>query len=149
MVRNEHSVVINRPIDEVFAYVDDPDTAPQWQGSVLESRQTSEGPVGVGTTGEVVVQFLGRRFESTWEVTEHQPNEKSVLRSTSGPVPFKQFATLESVEGGTKIDFVFEAEPGGFFKLAEPLLAPIGQRQIETDAATLKALLEAQAEGSA
>ena len=37
----------------------------------------------------------------------------------------------------------YNAEVGGFFKLAEPLVARVVRRQMETDMATLKDLLEA------
>jgi len=40
---------------------------------------------------------------------------------------------------------VFEMETGGFFRLAEPLVARMIRRQSETDFAALKDLLEAQA----
>ena len=42
-----------------------------------------------------------------------------------------------------------EYEAGGFFKLAEPIIARIIQRQGEADLANLKDLVEAQGEGSA
>lgn len=149
MVKVEGTVVINRPIEEVFAFLANPDNASQWQGSVLESKQTSEGPVGVGTTGQAASQFLGRRIESTWEVTEYELNRKATLKTTSGPVPYEQSATLESVDEGTKVTLVAEYEVGGFFKLAEPIVARMAQRQAEGDFANLKDLVEAQAEGSA
>ena len=36
-----------------------------------------------------------------------------------------------------------EAQPGGFFKLAEPLVKTMAKRSIETDNANLKDLMEA------
>ena len=149
MVKLEGSVVINRPIEEVFAFLTNPENSSQWQGSVLESKQTSEGPRGVGTTGQVVSQFLGRRIESTWEVTEYELNRKTTSKSTSGPVPYELSATLETVDEGTRVTLVGEYEIGGFFKLAEPLVARMGQRQADADFANLKDLVEAQAEGGA
>ena len=149
MVKVEGTVVINRPIEEVFAFLANPDKSSQWQGMVLEAKQTSEGPVGVGTTGQSSSQFLGRRIESTWEVTEYELNRKTAFKSTSGPVPYEQSATLETVDEGTKVTLVAEYEVGGFFKLAEPIVARMGQRQAEADFANLKDLLEAQGEGIA
>jgi uncharacterized protein YndB with AHSA1/START domain len=84
MFKVEGTVVINRPIEEVFKFLTTPGSSAQWQGMVLESKQTSEGPVGVGTTGQSASQFLGRRMESTWEVTEHELNRKTAYKSTSG-----------------------------------------------------------------
>jgi len=149
MVKVEGTVVINRPIEDVFAFLSNPDKSSLWQGMVLEVKQTSDGPVGVGTTGQVVSQFLGRRMESTYEVTEYELNRKATLKTTSGPIPYMNSATLESVDEGTKVTLVAEYEVGGYFKLAEPILARMAQRQAETDYANLKDLMEAQAEGSA
>ncbi len=49
-IRQEHNVVIERPIEEVFAFVTDPNNDPLWQSTSLETEQTSEGPVDVATT---------------------------------------------------------------------------------------------------
>ncbi|NIS83505.1 MAG: hypothetical protein GTO14_25655 [Anaerolineales bacterium] len=149
MVKVEGSVVINRPVEEVFAFLTNPENASVWQGTVLESKQTSDGPVGVGTTGHGVSQFLGRRIESDWEVTEYEPYTKASLKSTSGPVPYEQSATLESIGEGTKVTLVARYEVGGFFKLAEPIVARLSQRQSEADFANLKDLVEAMGEGVA
>ena len=45
--------------------------------------------------------------------------------------------------GSTRFTQNFEAEVGGFFRLAEPLVGRAIRRQIEADMATLKDLLEA------
>lgn len=148
MVKVEGTVVINRPIEEVFAFLTNADKSSLWQGMVLEAKQTSQGPVGMGTTGQVVSQFLGRRMESTWEITEYELNRKANLKTTSGPIPYMNSATLESADEGTKVTLVAEYEVGGYFKLAEPILARMAQRQADTDYANLKDLVEAQAEAS-
>lgn len=148
MIKAETSVVINRPVEKVFEFVNASENAPQWRSGVLESWQTSEGPIGVGTTLTEVIRFLGRRIESTFEVMEYEPNRKISAKTTSGPISFEVSRTFESVEGGTRLTVTIEGETGGFFKLAEPLVARMTNRQIETDHANLKDLLEAQAEGS-
>jgi uncharacterized membrane protein len=144
MTRLETSVVINQPIEEVFAFVADFEKSPQWMSELMEAKQTSEGPAGVGTTLSGVANPLGRRAESTQEVTEYEPNSKFAIKSTSGPVESKDEYTFESVNGGTKVTRVVEAEMGGFFKLAEPLVVRMMRRQFETNFAHLKDLMEAQ-----
>jgi len=49
MATIEASVVINQPIDKVFAYVTDSGSWPQWEDGLLKVEQTSKGPMGVGT----------------------------------------------------------------------------------------------------
>jgi uncharacterized membrane protein len=145
MTKVEMSVVINQPIEEVFAFVADYENSPQWMAELVEAKQTSEGPIGVGTTIRAVANPLGRRAESTQEVTEYESNSKVAIKSTSGPVASKDAYTFESVAGGTKVTRVVEAEMAGFFKLAEPLVVRMMRRQFETNFAILKDLLEAQA----
>jgi uncharacterized protein YndB with AHSA1/START domain len=146
MTKLEQSVVINRPTEKVFAFVTDIEKLPQWMSELVEAKQTSEGSVDVGTTMSAVASPLGRRAESTQEVTEYEPNRKFTFKSTSGPVESKDEYTFESVEGGTKVTRVAEAEMGGFFRLAEPIAARMMRRQFETNFANLKDLLETQAE---
>jgi hypothetical protein len=53
--------------------------------------------------------------------------------------------TFESVAGGTRVDLILEGEPGGFFKLAEPVLVNLAKRQFDAALANLKDLMEAHA----
>ena len=145
MKRIETSIVINRPIEEVFAYVTNPDNDTQWQSGLLESELVGEGPLGVGAKTREVRKFMGRRLESIAEVTEYEPNAKIAFKSTSGPVQYEASYTFEPVEGGTKFTMVGEAETGGFFKLAEGLVVRQFEKETQTALAALKDTLEGQA----
>ncbi len=145
MIHVEHSVVINRPIEEVFSFVSDIEKMPQWAAEVVEAKQISEGAMGMGTTVKIAVKVLGRRAENTHKVTAYEPNSKFAFKTTSGPIQSEVTESVESVEDGTKFTIVAEAETGGFFKLAEPIVARTTQREWETNVATLKDLLEARA----
>ncbi len=144
-MRLEASAMIDRPVEEVFAFSTDIGNLALWAGPVTEATQTSEGSPGVGTTSTRVTQLLGRRFESDYEITEYQPNIRYAAKTTSGPVPIVETLSFEGSDGGTKVTIAGELETTGFFKLAEPILARITKRQVENDVATLKDLLEAQA----
>jgi uncharacterized protein YndB with AHSA1/START domain len=146
MVRVEKSVVINRPIEEVFTYVANPMNSEQWAGPVTEAKQTSEGPVGVGTTSTRVTDFLGRKSENEYVVTEYEPYRKFAEKTISGPLQTTESITFENVEGGTKVTVAGEVEASGFIKLAEPVFARMAKRQLETDTSNLKDLMEAQGE---
>jgi uncharacterized membrane protein len=145
MIKVENSIVINRPVDEVFEFVSNIENNPLWQGATLEAKKTSEGALRVGSTSATVTKFLGRRIEASGEITEYEPNQKLSSKITSGPIPAKSSASFErAAEGQTKFSIVFEADATGFFKLAEPLVRRAAQRQIDNDHATLKDILEAQ-----
>jgi uncharacterized protein YndB with AHSA1/START domain len=145
MIKIEHSIVINRPVEEVFEYIANPEKTPLWAGVVRETKLTSEGPYGVGSTYNNVVELLGRRIESNYEVTEYEPNSKSSTKTTSGPMPMEISTTFKAVEGGTEVTNSAKLDAAGLFKLAEPVFARMADRQVETDFANLKDLLEARA----
>ncbi|MFQ5923264.1 MAG: hypothetical protein ACE5M4_10510, partial [Anaerolineales bacterium] len=97
----------------------------------------------MGTKVSNTFQLLGKRIESTFEVTEHEPNRRVRYKALSGPIPFDALTTFEGVEGGTRVNIEVEADVGGVFKLAEPIVARTSQRQWENSFATLKDILEA------
>jgi len=139
------STVINRPVEEVFAVASNPEHYPKWISSSNDVKITSEGPIGVGATYRTVVRFLGQRIEGESEFTEYEPPRRFASKSKSGPFPVENRVTFERVDGGTRITFTTVAEPGGFFKLAEPLLVSMLKRQFEADFANLKDLMETHA----
>jgi uncharacterized protein YndB with AHSA1/START domain len=143
---NEFEIVtvINRPVDQVFAFLVDPTKTSDWTPGVTEARQTSDGPVGVGTTVLFIGKFLGRGFESLSEVTNYVPNEKFTSKTTSGPIHLEVDSTLQPVDGGTRLATVYRGESRGFFKLAEPVIVRLAKKHFETAAENLKALLEAE-----
>jgi carbon monoxide dehydrogenase subunit G len=146
MARTEHTVVVERPPDEVFAFLTDLASVPEWQSGAVEVRQLERDvAMGVGTTYVEVLKFLGRQFEATIEVTEYEPGRRFSIKTLSGPIPFQVQHTLEpSNGGGTQLRVTLEGEPGGLFKLAEPLVMRNAQRQVANDFGTLKRLVEAR-----
>jgi len=142
MIKIELSIVVNRPVAEVFAFVIDPANNKKWQEGLVESRLTSPGPVGVGTQITDVRKFLGRDMDSKLEVTAFEPNKTFSEKVVSGPLKFEITQSFESAGDGTKISLVAQGEPGGFFKLAEGMVQKQLQSQLEGDAQRLKKALE-------
>jgi len=144
MARVEATIVVNRSLEDVCAYMDDPAKDPEWQSYSIETEKTSEGPLGVGTTHRGVAKFLNRSLEWTSVVTGYVLNERRSDEVKLGPLEFTQTVTLEPVEGGTKLTFVMEGEPRGFFRLADPIVIRMLQRDVEGNLARLKDILEAE-----
>jgi uncharacterized protein YndB with AHSA1/START domain len=145
MITVDLDETIARPVDVVFTFITTPTNASQWQPAVIEQRQTSPGPLGVGSTGSNIRQVMGQRLETTWEVTAYTPNAVFSVKSTSGPVTYELTYTLQPAGGGTHLHLHFVGEPKGFFRVAEPLLATTIKKDFEEDHARLKALLESKA----
>lgn len=142
MVHGERSVVIDAPVELVFAVVSDPRLNPAWSNMFLTTELTSPAPMGVGTTFRSTVRILGRRFEADGVITEYDLNRRACVRTTTGPVPTRGCRIVEPVSAGTRLTQTFEVEIGGFFGIADPLVVRAGLRQLEADLETLKVLIE-------
>lgn len=146
-IRVEQSVVINLPVEEIFAYVADFENLVEWSGIVIAVRKTSPGGTKVGATLRNTMRFLGRWMESTYEVVECEPGHRITLKSTSGAAPCLFCYLFEPVEGGGRTRVSQEAvvrlnPKGGFLGLAEPVVTGAVSRQVENDLLTLRDLLE-------
>ena len=142
MINVEVSSIINRPLEDVFAFFTEPTNNPKWEEGLIECRKVSPGPMGVGTQVLEVRKFMGRQMESTLDVTAYETNKKYAVKVASGPIPFELSAMFEAVGDGTKVSVSGHGEPGGFFKLAEGLVKKQLQSQIEGDMGRLKKVLE-------
>ena len=101
--------------------------------------------MGIGTTYREAAQFLGRRKESTIEITEYEPSSKLAVKVTGTPIGSVQATyTFTAVEGGTRLDTSGQAELDGFFKLIQPIVGAMARKQMDSDNANLKRLLEAR-----
>lgn len=142
MINVQVSIIIHRPLEEVFAFLSNLENNLNWRTGMIEARKISEGPIGVGTTYRMINNFFGRRLEGKAVVTEYELNKKYATMNKSG-VPIETKRTFEPVEGGTQVTFSVKADMGGFVKLVEPLLANIGKRRLTADAITVKKIIEA------
>ena len=140
MTRMEHSVVIDRPPTEVFAYLTDVGKLPEWQSSANEV--TVEGEMGLGARIREVRTLMGRRAESTLEVVEYEPDRRFSLRVVSGPLPFEVRHTLTPENGRTRLDWVGEADTSRFPRIAVRMISRTVEGQFKADLERLKRLLE-------
>ena len=144
-MRVEESIEIRRPLNEVFDYVANPENLPEWSSLAIEVKDAPE-PLNEGDTFTTVGKFLGRRFETPFERASYEPNRRYTDRAARGPIPDQEWTyTFEEVsEEATRLTRAAEGEPGGFFKLADPLIERALKRQVRADLETLKDLLEAR-----
>jgi uncharacterized protein YndB with AHSA1/START domain len=147
MITVEKSIVIDRPVEDVFAFVSDHTNAPSWQRGLLEVRRTSDGPIGVGTRHTVVRMFMGRRLEASNEFTHYEPNQLVAFDFASNWLPGHGSYVVEP-EGTdcAKVIARVELRPSGLFRVAEPLMAAVLSRDVAANLGDLKGLLEAKVE---
>lgn len=139
------AVVISRPIDDAFAFVADARNRPLWDESVDSEELTSPEPIGVGTTVRTRLTSMGRQYEYTWEIVEHEPPSRQTIESTSGPFPTTLAYRLSDQEGGgTRVEFSVTGRPSGLLRLLQPLLARNTQKNLDENFPRLKRVLEAE-----
>lgn len=118
MIEFENQVVVERPIEQVFAFVSDFRNVPKWNYFVQTVDQTSAGEPGVGTTYHQVRRTDQQRFR----ITDYRPPEAVTVKTEPGSRPaFEMRFTFESVDGGTRITDALQLElgiPGLLEKLA-------------------------------
>ncbi len=144
MINTEETIVIDRPVEEVFAYVADQTNAPGWQAGLLEVKRLTDGPIGVGTKHTIVRTFMGRRMEASNEYFAYEVGKQISFRSTSGPASFEATYRFESSAGRTRLTSRIEMDAKGFVRLAEPLIARSLRREVRSNLVTLKNLLESR-----
>jgi uncharacterized protein YndB with AHSA1/START domain len=129
----ELSIVISRPIEEVFGALTNLENDIKWRSEWVETRKTSERDLGVGATFCFTGEFLGRRVPTKYEVIEYEPKQGAAWKTVSGPLPLTFRRTFERVEGGTRVTIRYNAEARGLFMLVMSLLAGTVKRQHEGD----------------
>jgi len=142
MAKITRDILINAPVEEVFAYASDPTNQPEYWPSMIETRDVEELPQG-GKKYRWVYKMAGIRLEGSTETTEFVKNERIVTKS----------------KGGVESTFIYEYKPEGegtrvsveleykvpvpvLGKLAEAFVLKINERETETVLGNLKDRLE-------
>jgi uncharacterized protein YndB with AHSA1/START domain len=139
------SILVARPVADVFAYVSDYRNDPRWRRGVDAMQQRPDGPVVAGTTTEEHLRALGRRLVVHARVVESVPGRRLEFTSTLAPLKSSGFREVTPEGGGARLTYGLTVELSGIYRLlAGPLSRNYGRR-IEEDLARLAALLEAGA----
>jgi ligand-binding SRPBCC domain-containing protein len=143
MAKIEESVKINSPVEKVFAFTTDAGSWKKWQSIILEAEQTSQGPVGVGTTFRGTTKLMGRTMEWTAKATEFESPRKFGKEITSGSVFIEQHNTYNPTKEGMTFTLVYNMKVGGLTKLLSPMLAHSMRNELKKSLGNLKQILEA------
>ncbi|HZC05460.1 MAG TPA: SRPBCC family protein [Ktedonobacterales bacterium] len=137
------SIVIDAPVAEVFAYVVDPEHAPEYYTDVNEVTNLRRLP-----TGGYACRFMP--LDLTVETTEFVPNERLVARGTAcGPMDevtltttFERFAGDHGEQARVTCHEEHRFRGGFFGRLGEKPAAQYFDRAAEMTLTALKARIE-------
>lgn len=143
--RFDATTIIDRPIDEVFAYLADGTHDPEFSPRVQEISKTPPGPTAVGTRFASTVKDAGMKSKRDFEITELQaPTTIRWTERSSNAVFVPSGGYDLAPEGaGTRMTIFNELEGKGFGKLILGFAHKAAARDAPAFAARIKAAVEA------
>lgn len=132
---------VERPVEDVFDFVVQPENLPRYSSMVVAARRTSPGPIRLGSTATLGCRVLGHRFEMTGRVTEFEPCRRFATETMAGPFQLEARLAFEPDARGTLIASVFRGESRGVLRLADPVVLAVARAQFRAFAARLKTVL--------
>jgi uncharacterized protein YndB with AHSA1/START domain len=139
------TVVIDRPIEEVFAFLADGENDPKFSPRVLEIRKATEGPPGVGTVYASTVKDAGVKTRREFRLTEFEPPTKIRWSetSTNAVTAPEGGYDLQPAGEGTELTVYNVLEGHGFGKLIAGFALRSARKGADDFARSIKAAVEA------
>jgi uncharacterized protein YndB with AHSA1/START domain len=127
MATFQNTVTIRRPIEDVFAFLADFENIPTWNYAIEQTRKTSPGPIGVGTTYRQI-RTIPSRSEEGFEVTGFEPTRRLEIRGDIGPFAATVSYLLAPMGGTTQLTNAVDLAPSS---RALRLLAPLAASRVK------------------
>lgn len=128
MTRIESSILVQKSIEEVFAFLSKRESHLNFIPRMTELRQTSPGDFGrVGATAEGMLNYFGIRIPVKYEIIENVPNQRIAMKGAMPYVDFRDGYALRERDHGTEITFWLELSPSGWAKILAPFAGLIGK----------------------
>jgi len=143
-MRIVEQVRIDRPADDVWAVIADLDSHLAWRPALVEFRQVSEGPLGVGTRIREVLRWRGRELVLDDVVTAFDPPRHFGIRGGWKAADFELDLTLEPThDGATLVTFDWPLHPKSLLlRIASPFLKVPMRRATQEEAELLRSHVE-------
>jgi uncharacterized membrane protein len=134
MVHAEHTVTIDRPAVDVFAYLADATNDRYWRAGIISIERTSETAAHGATYKQVIRGPGGAHIAGDFTITEYQPDQVLGFEVTVGPVrPTGRFALVALGPARTVVTFTMDVTPTGGMRLMSKMIA----RELDAEVAHL------------
>jgi hypothetical protein len=141
MIRHQVNLQINRPVEEVFAFLTNAANHAKWDALSVEMEPQEPGDWHQGLKFREVRKLGGRDTEVYSQLAVFDLNRRMELQSLTGPY-FHGTWIFEPKANGTQLLYTAEMKMGGVMRLLEPLIAGGFRKQLEENFANLKRVLE-------
>ncbi len=140
----QETVVIKKPVEEVFAFMADAENDAKWRTNVVEIEQTSPGEKGVGTEYRQVIKGpMGKSMDADLRYTEFVPNQRVAFETISGSVrPDAVIDFTGLADGSTQVSMTMSWEPKGGAKLGAPMISKMIETSLRDSYANLVHMME-------
>ncbi|MFF2298782.1 SRPBCC family protein [Arthrobacter sp. NPDC058127] len=144
MAHAENEVSINRPANDVYAFLADGLNNKLWRPGVKTVALASGE---AGNKGAVYSQTMagpgGRTIAGDYEITAAEPGKRLDFQVIAGPARPTGSFTLNDNDGGTTVRFTLDLQPKGFMKLMGSMITKTMESEVG-HLGQLKSVLEAQ-----
>ncbi len=143
--RFDVTTVIDRPIDEVFAFLADGTNDPKFSPRVLEIAKTTDEPPGVGTVYASTVKDAGVKTKREFKITSFDaPTRIRWTELSKNMITVPEGGYDLAPEGsGTRVTLHNLFEAHGFGKLIMPLALRGARKGADDFGRAIKAAVEA------
>jgi hypothetical protein len=142
-VRITERVVVDRAPEDVWRVLADLSTHLEWRPALVEFRQISEGPLGVGSRIREVLRWRGRELVLDDVVTAFERARRFGISGGWKSAEFDLDLLLEPEGERTVVTFDWPFRPKSLLmRIASPLLRVPMQRATAEEARLLKAYVE-------
>ncbi len=129
MPRLQETVIVDRPIDEAFAYTAQFDNIRDWDPGALKATARSEGPVGVGSAFDLDFKMGARVVPLVYTMLEYDEPNRFVIEGKGGPLVAIDTIEFEDVGNGqTKVTYTADLKLSGLLGLAAPFMGGVLER---------------------
>jgi carbon monoxide dehydrogenase subunit G len=122
VIKVERTFEVDRPVSTVVDYLKDFAHATEWDPGTKSCEQTSEGPVGVGTTWHNVSDLKGRETELQYELVRLEPGHLTFV-GTNKTATSTDDISVAPAPGGATVTYRAEIQFHGIAKVAGPFLS--------------------------
>jgi Polyketide cyclase / dehydrase and lipid transport len=143
MIAFETGILIDRPIDEVFAYVSDLLNFPSWNSAVRAVCKTSAGENGGAATYTMERELASGRVVDELAVLASERPSEFAIRVTGGPTPFRYRYRFFEEKGETVLKLDAQVELPRPYTLLPQLARRLVRSGVDDNLASLKLTLEA------
>ena len=129
MTHIESTMVVQRPLEEVFAFLNTAESHARFIPNMAEFRQISPGVFGrVGARAQGVLSYFGlMKIKVLYEIIEYEWNRRLAMSGQMGSILFKDGYILRKNGSGTEIKFWLDLLPTGWARLLSPFMGLIGR----------------------